>query len=205
MEYSFGDRIRALRKKKGWNQDQLAERSGLSRITIAKCETDSKKRPAATTVTALADALGVTVDYLMQGSELLPNAYPAENLVAVRVLGSVRCGRGGLASTEYDGYELADVRNPDEYFWLRVTGSSMEPEIYAGQLALVHKQNDVESSELAVVVIGDDEGTLKKVIKRDGQIILQAFNPKVEPRVFSAGDLDQLHIIGRVVETKRKW
>lgn len=206
MEYDFGERVRQLRKKKGWNQDELAEHSGLSRVTIAKYETGVKKRPAVQTAAAIADALGVSLSELMEPEPVVSeNAFPVKSLSAIRVIGSVRCGSGGLALTEYDGFEVADVHNPEEYFWLRVTGDSMEPDIREGQLALVHIQSDVESSELAVVVVDGEEGMLKRVIKRDGAVILQSFNPHVEPRIFTGESINRLRIVGKVVETKKKW
>jgi repressor LexA len=81
----------------------------------------------------------------------------------------------------------------------------MEPEIREGNLALVHRQPNVESGELAIVVINGEEGTLKKVIIKDETLILQAFNSKYEPVSFSGEELEQIHICGKVVETKKKW
>jgi repressor LexA len=187
-------------------QETVAEAINITQTTYARYES-GKRAPRPAILTKLAEYFKVSTDYLLGATEnpLPPNAYPVENLVAIPVMGSVRCGPGGLAYEEYEGFELADVKNPSEYFHLRVTGDSMEPDIKAGMLALVHKQEDVESGELAVVVIDGDEGTLKKVIKREGTIILQAFNPKVEPRIFTGEELSEVHIVGKVVETKRKW
>ena len=54
-------------------------------------------------------------------------------------------------------YLYADewTRRADEI--ITVTGDSMEPHILAGDYALVHRQEDVESGELAVIVIGGEE------------------------------------------------
>ena len=81
----------------------------------------------------------------------------------------------------------------------------MEPHIREDELALVRKQNDVESGELAVVVINDDEGTIKKVIKCDNYIILQPFNPDYETVVISRKELKEVSIVGKVTATIRKW
>lgn len=81
----------------------------------------------------------------------------------------------------------------------------MEPRISDGDLALVRRQPDVESGQLAVVIIGGEEGTLKKIIKKEGAVILQPFNPAYPTQVFMGQDLENLQIVGKVVETKRRW
>ena len=81
----------------------------------------------------------------------------------------------------------------------------MAPQICEGDLALVHLQPDVESGELAVVVIDGEEGMLKRVIKREGALILQSFNASVEPRIVVGEALNDVMIVGKVVQTVRKW
>ena len=47
MEYNFketGKRIRELRKNKGWNQDDLAEKLGISRNTLSAVENGKKEK-----------------------------------------------------------------------------------------------------------------------------------------------------------------
>ena len=125
----------------------------------------------------------------------------------VPIVGSVRCGPGGLAYQELQGSELADVANPSEYFYLRAEGDSMLPDIRPGDLVLVHIQPEVDSGQLAVVTIDGDseEGALKKYILKDNALILQSFNQTYPPRVFVGEEMTAVHVCGRVVETKRKW
>ena len=123
----------------------------------------------------------------------------------VPIIGTVRCGPGGLAYQDLQGSELADVANPQEYFWLRAEGDSMAPSIMPGDLVLVHIQPDVDSGALAVIIVDGEEGTLKKLIRKPNAVILQSFNQAYPPRVFVGDEINQIHIAGRVVETKRKW
>ena len=62
--------------------------------------------------------------------------------VRIPILGTVKGGLGLQAQQEYEGYEVADVASPDEYFFLRVTGDSMAPQIQEGDLALVHPETE---------------------------------------------------------------
>ena len=66
-----GERIRALRKQRGLNQDQLAELASLNRVTVAKYES-GRVEPGAQALARIADALEVTTDALLGRSEEIP-------------------------------------------------------------------------------------------------------------------------------------
>ena len=131
--------------------------------------------------------------------------YRAAQECRIPVIGTVRAGYGALALEEDYGEEYARVKDPDSYFYLKVKGDSMEPRISDGDLALVHRQNTLNSGELGVVVFGEGEGTLKKYVVRGNTVVLQPFNPAYPPQILVGEDLDHLYIEGKVVETKTKW
>ena len=62
----MGERIAQLRRSKGLSQAKLAQALGLSTSTIAMYE-QGRREPSASTIITLADALGVTIDYLLTG------------------------------------------------------------------------------------------------------------------------------------------
>lgn len=70
MVKDIGERIAQIRKERGLNQDELAELSTLSRITIARYET-GKIEPGAKALGRIADALEVSADMLL-GREAKP-------------------------------------------------------------------------------------------------------------------------------------
>jgi transcriptional regulator with XRE-family HTH domain len=51
--------IAKYRNAKGWTQEQLAERSGVHRVTIAKIESGQSANVGLDVIEKLADALGV--------------------------------------------------------------------------------------------------------------------------------------------------
>lgn len=53
----FGEVIREARKKRGWSQAELGEKSGLSRPTIARIEANNDVTTA--TIAKIAQALGL--------------------------------------------------------------------------------------------------------------------------------------------------
>ena len=64
----IGPRVRASRERLGWNREALAFHSGISWSAIAQVESGRRTNLRPSTLTALSDALGVTVDYLLTGS-----------------------------------------------------------------------------------------------------------------------------------------
>ena len=193
----FKQRLKELRNQRGYTQVGLSRALGVSQQAVGKWET-GRCTPDPQMLTRLAATLDTTVDYLLGGGNVL-----AECMVPV--LGTVKAGFGALAFEEDYGSEPANVQDPSQYFYLIVRGDSMEPRIHDGDLALVRRQPTLESGELGVVVYGEGEGTLKKYIRQGQAVILQPFNPAYKSQVIAGADLEQLHIAGRVVETKTKW
>ena len=67
-EDTIGQRIRRARQRKGWTQAELGLRSGLRESMICKYELDYHT-PSTKHLSRIADALGVSVDYLLGRSE----------------------------------------------------------------------------------------------------------------------------------------
>ena len=59
MSETFGNRLKALRKSKGLNQTQLAEKIGVSLLTLFRWEKD-ERQPRMNEIKARAKALGVS-------------------------------------------------------------------------------------------------------------------------------------------------
>lgn len=64
-----GQKLRAIRALRGMTQAQLAERSGVSPTAVAEYET-GKRDLRADTIRKLCEALGVTVTYRVDGTEI---------------------------------------------------------------------------------------------------------------------------------------
>ena len=67
---TFGQRILNIRKKNKWSQDELAKKVGTSAPIIGRYERDEIK-PSIETAKNIADALDVTIDYLIGGSDVM--------------------------------------------------------------------------------------------------------------------------------------
>lgn len=215
----IGKMIQQLRTERQWTQNQLARKLNITKQTVSNYE-NNRRSPDFETLELLADVFNVPMSFFVTpeeekkalselngapyvpGIETIPYT-PARAMVPV--IGSVRCGPGGLAFEELQGAELADVANPNEYFYLRADGDSMEPDIRSGDLVLVHRQPEVESGALAVVIINGEEGTLKRISYKPGAVILTAINPAYPPRILIGEEINDIIIAGRVMQTVRKY
>lgn len=63
----IGDRVLAARRRLGWTREMLAVRSGLSWSAVTQVESGRRTNLRPATLAGLADALGVTIDYLVDG------------------------------------------------------------------------------------------------------------------------------------------
>ena len=210
----IGRRIKSLRKEKGLTQGALALRMGLTQQAVGKWET-GRSSPDYPMLVRLARALEVEPEslfdpadfYPLQGDPVTSDTRPflPYNEKLVPVLGTVRAGYGLPAEEEALGLEPADVKDPSRFFYLVVQGESMEPMIHDRDLALVRKQPSLDDGDLGVIVFGDGEGTIKRFYQKGDTVALQAFNPAYETLILSGSELEQMHIVGKVIETKTRW
>lgn len=56
----FSSNVRILRKRKGWSQEELSQRLGVHRVSIARMET-AVHHPSFAEACVMADVLGVSV------------------------------------------------------------------------------------------------------------------------------------------------
>lgn len=66
---TLGARLKELRLKRGWSQDELAERMGMNRANISNYERGKNKDIPSDTLKKFADIFGVSSDYLLGKSK----------------------------------------------------------------------------------------------------------------------------------------
>lgn len=78
---SLGKTLKALRQKKSLNQKDLSSLSGVSQATISRIETGRVRQLRSAALKNLADALGVTVDFMMGDPQVFANIPSIDNLM----------------------------------------------------------------------------------------------------------------------------
>lgn len=201
------NRIREFRKALGWNQSELADRTGLDVGTISKYETGSlgRRAPLKTTQT-IAAALGKTVaevfpDAPETGQEFesadvvrtKPNAsfpprYQKFPDATIPLLGQGVTGANG--KFVLNGQEVGRVFCPPELegvegaYAAKVYGTSMEPKFEAGETIWMHPWTPVRAGDyvLAQILVEDGEppeSYIKRFVSQSSKVLrLYQFNPE---------------------------
>jgi transcriptional regulator with XRE-family HTH domain len=81
IESQIGSRLTAARKRLGWSREALAFHSGLSWSAIAQIESGRRTNVRPSTLAALADALGVTIDFLIGRAVKAPGMFEHDALL----------------------------------------------------------------------------------------------------------------------------
>ena len=169
---------------------------------------DENSVPRKTTLLKIAEYFGVSTAYLL-GDKVKENTPSSGRGVRIPVYGAVAAGIPIEAITDIEDYEeiSEELAKKGEYIALKIKGRSMLPDFRNGDTVIVRLQDDVESGEIAIVMVNGGEATCKKFVKKANGVVLQSFNPAYEPMYFSAQEVTELPlcIIGRVVELRAKF
>jgi len=127
--------------------------------------------------------------------------------VEVPILGKVAAGQPLLATRNYDDTVKVDrffIGQNREVFALRVKGESMiEDGIFDGDYVFVKKQLQANPGETVVVMI-DDEATVKRYYPEGETIRFQPANASMEPILVRKRDFKSVNILGIVIGVYRK-
>ena len=152
---------------------------------------------------------GVTTDVLL-GNESAGPVPSSPNGVMVPVLGDVAGGQPLLATENILDYEEISkaLAATGDILGLRVKGHSMEPRICDGDVVIVRRQADVDTGDVAVILVNGDSATVKRIKKdADGSLWLLPNNPAYEAKHYSPKEQSDLPvtIFGKVVELRGKF
>lgn len=193
---NFKEYLKKYKEKMGVSNEYIASQLGVNRSTVTRWLKGDTKVTNPEVIEKLSFILGVDVESLINSKERYEKP----------VLGEVKAGYDLLIDENFEGYE--QVTQDDYYredFFLRVVGDSMSgAHIHDGDLLYVKKCNDVPSGTIAVVLINRCEVTVKKVIKKEGLLILEPANPSVDVRYYSQEEVESLpvEIIGKALYSR---
>lgn len=206
----LADNIRYLRKKRGWSQDYLAERLGYKSYTTIQKWESGVSEPPLKKAHAIADLFGVDINDLTGSNiedaetKLPSDAISYAPTQRIPILGRISAGLPLYAEEQIEGYTYTDLNHGGEYFALRVHGDSMNAiRIYDGDLLIIRKQDVVEDGEIAVVMVNDDEATVKCWHRRENIVMLEpkSTNPTHQMQIYDAKETP-IRVIGKVVQNQ---
>ena len=177
----FKERLVKLRKELNLTQEDFAQKIGYTRTAISAWEI-GRNEPSNSDTVKIADFFGVSTDYLLGKSDVRNNTSNIDEsdkkFYMCPVYGQISAGQPNWAEECIEGIlpldpDLMGIVNPEEHFFLRVNGESMNKVIRNGAFALIHKQDMVEDGEIAVVLVNGYDATLKKFTRQGDMIILE--------------------------------
>ena len=209
---TFAERLKSLRREKGWSQQRLADELDLSKSSVNMYER-GEREPGFETMEAIADLFNVDMNYLYGRTDIKiadpivlapkkptipPGFEPMPKMKKIPLIGAIACGEPITAIENREG-EIDAPENMQCDFALRCKGDSMiGAGIHDGDAVYIRIQPEVENGQIAAVRIGD-EATLKRVYLHKDYIELRPENPDYESIIRRREEMNDVHIEGRAV------
>ena len=120
------------------------------------------------------------------------------------VYGRISAGQPNWAEECIEGRlpidpNMMNIVNPEECFFLRVNGESMNKVVKNGAFALIRKTDWVENGEIAVVLVNGYDATLKKFTKQGDLVVLEPMSsdPSFTTQVYNKET--EIKILGKYI------
>ncbi len=171
------NRLEYLRKEKELSQNDIGNILGITSQAVGLYEKEKRDIPNEYLI-KLATYFGVSIDYILGKSDIRnTNINNSKQFYMCPVYGKISAGIPNWAEECLEGYLPIDpnmfgIINPEECFFLKVDGESMNKEIRNGAYALIRKQDIVEDGEICAVLV-NDEATLKRFSRQGDFIVLE--------------------------------
>lgn len=211
----LGNYLEKIRRQKGLTLRQVDYMSDVSFSHLSMIE-KGKRKALPLTLKDLAEVYNIDyIDLLEKAGyiDLAEKEKINKNIARVSldisfymcpVYGQISAGQPNWVEENIEGRlpidpNLMGIVNPEEHFFLRVNGESMNKVIRNGAFALIHKQDIVKDGEIAVVLINGYDATLKKFTRQGDMIILE---PQSTDETFKTQVYDKttpIKILGKYV------
>lgn len=203
---TVGEKLAYFRDKKNISLSELSKLTNIPKTNLQRYEKGTTKKIPIDVIPILEKALSLPKGTLMGWEDSTVSPLPLENIYMRPLYDSVAAGFNVLAQNTVVGYIPTQIPSPseqDKYIWVNVIGDSMSPLIDDGSKILIKRQDSIDSGQIAVVLIDDEEAVVKRVVYGDNWIELQSVNPYYPPRRFEGADVQRVRVMGLVKEVSK--
>ena len=204
----MAEKIKSLRHNLGLTLEEVGNAVGVGKSTVRKWESGQIANMRRDKIAKLAQALHTTPAYLMgweeQKTDLPEGAFPYTPTHKIPILGYISAGLPLYAEQHIEGYTYTELNGGAEYFGLIVKGDSMDAaKIFPGAVLIIRRQEQVENGEIAVVIVDDENATVKRFRRENDVVILtpQSTNPEHQTQIYNLKTTN-IKIIGKVVRVE---
>lgn len=193
---NFANRLSDALRIRNMKPIELSEKTGIDKSKISSYMSGRYKAKQ-DGIHILSKVLNVDPAWLM-GYDVPINSNnvniedKSEKFFLCPVYGKISAGQPNWAEECLDGYlpidpTLMNINSPDECFFLRVDGESMNKVIKNGAYALIRKTDFVDDGEIAVVLVNGFDATLKKFSKQGDFIVLEPMSddPSIKTQIYT--------------------
>lgn len=214
--------LEIVRKGARMNEEEFAALVGVTADDVISWESGSS-RIDRRSLAILVDKFKVTEEYLLDKTDLpvdisklkwndnvRPVKLPIDDMEKIPLLGAIAAGTPieAIENNDIDDYIYFDTRGySSPIFALNIVGSSMEPRIFEGDIAIIEVTGFVNSGEVAAVKVNGNDTTLKQVKFESDGMWLIGFNPSFKPIFYTAKECTELPVtvIGKLIEVRQQW
>ena len=207
----IGRKINLLRKQHNMTQEELAGYLQMTSQNIYNYEKNTRIPPP-DVIIKLCKIFDVSSDYLLgrtEPSNISPTSSFSADTVKIKIYGKIVAGVPCEAIEDIIGEESISrelLRGGKEFFGLIVSGESMCPEYKSGDVIICLKTPNCENNKDAIVMVGNADATLKRIVREPEGILLKPLNQGYKQTFYSNEEIENLpiEILGVVVELRRK-
>ena len=194
----FSKRLCSLLSDRGLTQADLADLMGVAPSSVSSwCS--GEKMPRMDKIEWIAQHFGVMKSDLLESSNLPDNVIIIPKMKKVPLVGQIACGTPILADENITDYVDLPGHIRADYALVCKGDSMINAGIRDGDVVYIRQQEEVENGQIAAVMVGSDEATLKRVYRIGNMITLNAENPAYAPMMFSGEDAGDVRVIGLAV------
>ena len=209
---TWGYTIKKLRESKDYTQQDLADKSGLSRSLIARIEQGSIITPTPDTINALApifDMRPAELSAFLYGDTTIPKTSDADfifeldkriKVLPIPIRGYINAGTPApveaidLGVTWVEKDKISGVKKMDAVFALRISGDSLIGDrIDNGDNVVIDPNPDIIEGKIYAVKI-QNEFVARHVHREGGYVVLTSSNGKYERM-----KVQEAEIVGRII------
>ena len=210
----LGDIILNYRKEKGISQRDFAKQCNISHSYIAMLEKNIDARtgkpicPTLETIKNISIGMRIPIDDLLKmlddEQKFTLEAIKEPIYYMAPVYGRISAGQPNWAEECIEGRlpidpNMMNIVDPEECYFLRVNGESMNKLIKNGAYALIRKTDVVENGDIAVVLVNGYDATLKKFTKNGDVVVLEPMSndPSFQTQIYTKET--PIKIIGKYI------
>ncbi|WP_314320984.1 MULTISPECIES: XRE family transcriptional regulator [Fusobacterium] len=203
QEIELANKLRTKRLENNLSLQDVAEKLGVSKVTISRYETLDITNIPSDKIEGMAKLYNTTPAYLMgwetkKEKENIDIKNIDTDFLMVPLYQSISAGYG---ASNVDFIEMIPVfglkKNGTTYFAVKVKGDSMEPKIPNGSTIIIKKNIAVEVGEIGAFNLNDENFVKQKKLVKD-RLILHSFNLAYEDKVVN--EFDDFIEYGKVVK-----